>query len=81
LFTQKKKITWSRVITLGIIPEYQKKGLDAVFYWEIVNRARDLGILLGEASWILEDNDMMNRGAVTMNGELYKKYRMYDISI
>jgi len=81
LFTQKKKITWSRVITLGLIPEYQKRGLDAVFYWEIVNRARDLGILLGEASWILEDNDMMNRGAITMNGELYKKYRMYDINI
>jgi GNAT superfamily N-acetyltransferase len=81
LFTQKKKITWSRIITLGIIPEYQKRGLDSVFYWEIVNRARDLGIMLGEASWILEDNDMMNRGAVTMKGELYKKYRMYDIDI
>ena len=81
LFTQKKKITWSRIITLGLIPEYQKRGLDAVFYWEIVNRARELGIMLGEASWILEDNDMMNRGAVTMKGECYKKYRMYDISI
>ena len=81
LFTQKKKITWSRIITLGLIPEFQKRGLDAVFYWEIVNRARNLGILLGEASWILEDNDMMNRGAITMKGECYKKYRMYDISI
>jgi len=81
LFTQKKKITWSRIITLGIIPEYQKRGLDAVFYWEIVNRAAQNGILLGEASWILEDNDMMNRGAEVMNGELYKKYRIYNIAI
>ncbi len=81
LFTQKKKITWSRIITLGIIPEYQKKGLDAVFYWEIVNRAHAIGIDLGEASWVLEDNDMMNRGAKTMDGELYKKYRIYDYSI
>ena len=39
LFTQKKKIKWARILTLGIIPEHQKKGLDAVFYWEIVNRA------------------------------------------
>jgi len=81
LFTQKKKIKWARVITLGVIPQYQKRGLDAVFYWEIVQRAERIGILLGEASWILEDNDMMNRGAEVMNSELYKKYRLYDIKL
>ncbi|MEG8947178.1 hypothetical protein [Rosettibacter firmus] len=81
LFTQRKKITWARILTLGIIPEYQKRGLDAVFYWEIVERASKLGIHLGEASWILEDNDMMNRGAQVMNAELYKKYRIYEIPI
>ncbi len=81
LFTQRKKITWARILTLGIIPEYQRRGLDAVFYWEIVNRATKLGIYLGEASWILEDNDMMNRAAEVMNSELYKKYRIYEIPI
>ena len=81
LFTERKKVPWSRIITLGIVPEYQKRGLDAVFYWEIVNRAYDIGISLGEASWILEDNEMMNRGAAVMNGELYKKYRLYQIDI
>ena len=81
LLTGKKSINWARVITLGIIPEYQKRGLDAVFYWEIVNRAAKIGVKFGEASWILEDNEMMNRGAIVMNGELYKKYRIYDISI
>lgn len=81
LLTQKKKIKWSRILTLGIIPEYQKRGLDAVFYWEIVQRAAMNGIYLGEASWILEDNDMMNRGAETMNGEIYKKYRIYEIPV
>jgi len=81
LFTEKKKIKWSRILTLGIIPEYQKRGLDSVFYWEIVNRAHKLGIDLGEASWILENNEMMNRGAEAMNGELYKKYRVYQKDI
>jgi GNAT superfamily N-acetyltransferase len=81
IFTQRKKIKWSRIITLGIIPEHQKKGLDSVFYWEIVNRAKKLGILLGEASWVLEDNEMMNRGAQVMNGEVYKKYRVYSLKI
>lgn len=81
IFTQRKKITWTRILTLGIIPEYQKRGLDAVFYWEIVNRVEQNGLLLGEASWILEDNEMMNRGAQVMNGEVYKKYRIYDKSL
>lgn len=81
LFTKKKNISWARIITLGIIPEYQKKGLDAVFYWEIVNRAAKVGIYKGEASWILEDNDMMNRGAIAMNAEIYKKYRVWEITI
>jgi len=78
LMTQKKKINWCRIIVLGILPEFQRKGLDAVFYWEIVNRAYELGIVLGEASWVLEDNEMMNRGARMMNGEVYKTYRIYE---
>lgn len=81
LFTQKKRIPWARIITLGIVPEYQKKGLDAVFYWEILQRANKLGIHLGEASWILEDNDMMNRGAEALNASVYKKYRIWDYKL
>jgi hypothetical protein len=81
LFTKKKEIKWARIITLGLIPEHQKKGLDAVFYWEIVNRAHNVGIDLGEASWVLEDNEMMNRGAVVMGGDPYKKYRIWQTDI
>lgn len=81
LFTQKKKIKWARILTLGIIPEFQKRGLDTVFYWEIVNRAANIGIRLGEASWVLEDNDMMNRGLELMNGERYKRYRIWEAEV
>ena len=79
LFTQKKNIKWARILTLGIIPEYQKKGLDTIFYWEIVHRAAKIGIRLGEASWVLEDNDMMNRGLELMNAERYKRYRIWEV--
>lgn len=80
-FTEKRKIKWARIITLGIIPEYQRKGLDAVFYDQIIKNAGKIGIEKGEASWILEDNDMMNRAAKDMLAELYKKYRIYEIHI
>ncbi|MGD8307510.1 MAG: GNAT family N-acetyltransferase, partial [Ignavibacteria bacterium] len=81
IFTQKKKIEWVRIITLGIIPEFQKKGLDSVLYWEVLERAGSLGVHHGEASWVLEDNEMMNRGLKLMNAKPYKKYRLWEISV
>jgi hypothetical protein len=81
LFTHKKKISWARILTLGIIPEYQKRGLDTVFYWEIVQRASALGIYNGEASWVLEDNEMMNRGLELMNADRYKRYRIWEVEV
>ncbi len=81
LFLMKKKIKWARILTLGIIPEYQKKGLDTIFYWEIIHRAAALGIHLGEASWVLEDNEMMNRGLELMNAEKYKRYRIWESAL
>lgn len=81
LFTKRKKIPWARIIILGIVPEYQKKGLDAALYYEVLTRAEKRKIYRGEASWVLEDNEMMKRGAETMRGELYKKYRVYQKAI
>lgn len=78
LYTQKKKITWARVVALGVIPEYQQKGIDGALYYECMIKAAKHNILQGEASWILEDNVMMNRGAETMKGKIYKKYRIYE---
>lgn len=81
LFTKRKEIPWARILILGIIPEFQKRGLDAPMYLEVCERAEKRGILLGEASWILEDNEMMIKGAKLMNGEIYKTYRVYQVEI
>jgi len=79
LITKKNKINRCRIIILGILPEYRNKGIDAVMYLESGLRAKKLGYIEGEASWILEDNEMMNRGlTTTMNAKLYKKYRIYE---
>jgi len=81
LFSEKKKINWLRILTLGIIPEYQKRGLDTVFYWEILQRGIALNVHRGEASWVLEDNNMMNRGLELMNAERYKRYRIWECEV
>ena len=81
LFSEKKKINWLRILTLGIIPEYQKRGLDTVFYWEILQRGIKINVLRGEASWVLEDNAMMNRGLELMNADRYKRYRIWECEV
>lgn len=82
LLTKKKKIDLTRIIVLGVLPEYQSSGIDAVLYHEIGETAFDLGMPKGEASWILEDNEMMKRGLeTTMKGEVYKTYRIFQKAI
>ncbi len=81
LLVFKKKIDLVRIIVLGVIPEYQKSGAAGALFYETAVRAKKLGYQFGEASWILEDNLMMNRAAETMQGKRYKTYRIYQKEI
>ncbi len=81
LLVFKKKIDLVRIIVLGVIPEYQKTGAAGVLFYETAIRAKKLGYQYGEASWILEDNVMMNRAAETMQGKRYKTYRIFQKEI
>lgn len=78
ILTKKKRIQFVRIIALGIKPEFQRTGIDSVLYYELGTRGIQLGYRYGEASWILEDNEMMNKGLTsTMNARVYKTYRIY----
>lgn len=81
LFTQRKKIKWARVITLGVIPEYRNKGIDVLLCYELLKAAVNKGILYGEGSWILEDNVMMNRAMQNVFGEVYKHYSVFEMDV
>lgn len=81
LLTKKKQINRIRIITLGVLPEYRNSGAASVLFYETAVRAKKLGYYYGEASWILEDNVMMNRAAKILNARLYKKYRLYEIPL
>lgn len=67
-----------RVLTMGILPEYRRRGLDNIFYYETFERGVARGYKWGEFSWILENNDMMNRAAENLGYRKYKTYRIYD---
>jgi GNAT superfamily N-acetyltransferase len=67
-----------RVGFLGVKPEHQHTGVAASLYvehFDTAARSRQKG---GEAGWILETNEAMNRGLEAMNGEIVKRYRVYE---
>lgn len=81
LFTillQKRKINAVRIIALGVVEAYRKMGIEGCFYGQIMQAYRDKKYKSAEASWILENNDLMNRALIQMNTTLYKRYRIFE---
>ena len=70
-----------RVGFLGVKPEHQHTGVAASLYVEHFDTAARMRQKHGEAGWILETNEAMNRGLEAMSAEIVKKYRVYELSL
>lgn len=77
LLYYKNKIDRVRIVTLGVLEEFRRLGIDAYFYMKAFEEAKNKGMEFGEASWILENNPAMNKALVNINGKVYKKHRLY----
>jgi len=77
----KKSIKTLRIVALGILPEYRRTGLDVCFYVRSYQTALRKGIQRAEASWILENNELMNRALLQIQGKVYRKHRIYEKSL
>jgi hypothetical protein len=67
-----------RVGFLGVKPEHQHTGVAASLYVEHFDTAARVPQTKGEAGWILETNEAMNRGLEAMSGEIVKRYRVFE---
>ncbi len=74
----RRRVDWLRVFALGVLPEFRGLGVDALMYLETAKNAARKGYRWAEMSWILENNDMMNRSIRLFGGEIYKTHRMYE---
>jgi GNAT superfamily N-acetyltransferase len=71
LLAGKRRIRRTRLLLLGIRPDYRGQGVDALLYHEIKEYAMRRGYRTCEASLLLEDNDLVIRvwaGAATSDG-------------
>ena len=77
LLLNKNKVKSVRVLATGVKEAYRKKGIEAIFFAKNILEARKRNLEGGEASWILESNDMMVKAAEHLNGVKYRIYRLY----
>ena len=78
----RRELRFMRVPLLGVVPEYQGKGIDLLLYGGIIREGTAAGFCNAEQSWILETNEKMNAIMTTRLGaRLYRRYRLYDAAL
>lgn len=73
----RRDISSIRAWALGVLEEYRGTGIDALMYYEMISKGLPRGYVDIEMSWILENNDMMNRALEMLGAHVYKTYRVY----
>ncbi|MGB0120656.1 MAG: hypothetical protein WBP55_06865, partial [Solirubrobacterales bacterium] len=79
--SKRKKIDVVRILALGVKKAYQHTGVAAALYVKHIQTCRPDGVMTGEAGWILETNEPMNRALEGMGGVVNKKFRIYEKSL
>ena len=77
LFAQ-RKIDRLRVTALGVVEEFRGRGIDILLYYEICRNYLRCTYRTCEMSWILEDNEMMNRALQRIGAVVTKRYRIFE---
>ena len=77
----RNKIDCVRMITFGIVPQFQKRGIDMAMYVASYKRGVKKGYKWAEISWVLETNELMLKSAEQMGAIPYKKYRIVELPL
>ena len=72
-----KKINRLRTALMGVIPEYQGRGIEAMLNQRTIELGSKKGFVEAELSWVLGSNKEMIRVAERLGARIDKRYMMY----
>jgi GNAT superfamily N-acetyltransferase len=78
ILTGKARIRSGRIMALGVKREYRRSDVFALLVDELYRRGIAYGMTKVEASWVLEDNELMNRPMRAMGAKQYRRWRIYE---
>ena len=77
ILLNRRKINKVRTALMGVLPEYQGRGIDVLLHREAIENGLKKDVYSSEVGWILENNVQMVRVAEKIGGTMDKRYRMY----
>lgn len=81
LLLGRRRVDKVRVIVLGVVEEYRRRGIDVLLYHTTFRNGLPRGYTKCEMSWVLEENKLMRRALERMGGQQTKRYRIYQKSL
>jgi hypothetical protein len=72
----RKRIDRCRGLAFGVVPEFRRRGIDALLFYQAFQEGLKRGVKTVEFSWILEDNLDMLRPLELFGGRVYRRYRI-----
>jgi len=76
-----RKLHACRLVALGVVEEYRRRGLSELLIMRAAENARQQGITWAELGWTLEDNFAINHAIEAIGGVRYKTFRIYEKSL
>ena len=77
LLYHKRRIKRVRLVALGVLPQYRRNGIAEMLVLRTIEEAMIKRGFVGEASLIMENNQLMNRFLAAIGLEKEKTYRIY----
>ncbi len=81
LIYYQKQIKTLRLITLGVLPGFRRRGINEMLILRTFDAGKALGFSAGELGWTLEDNDLINKPIEALGAKRYKTFRVFEKSI
>ena len=72
------QVRWA---VFAMLPEYRKRGATALLVFDAITRMKRHYSTVGELSWTQDINHDVNRVAVELGLEPYKRYRIYQTAV
>jgi len=80
-----RKISGARLMIMGVVQEHRGRGIESLLTFETLQAAILHGYQDIEMSWILENNEMMNRIVANVGqpygARVYRTYRIYQMPL
>ena len=81
LLYYKSRLKTSRLVALGVVPEFRRHGVAEKLVLRIIEEAMIKDGVIGECSMTLENNRLINRFLEAIGADRYKTFRIYRRSL